>query len=136
MREIPGAGETLRALEARGVDVALLSNATDGEYIVRVVARLGWRHYFRTLVVSSDIGIRKPRPEAFRPVLDSWTHAPEEVAMVGDSLRHDIGGAQALGLRAIHFTWIPNPADPIYLGRIVPDASVKTHRDLLAELLR
>ncbi|HTM01798.1 MAG TPA: HAD family hydrolase, partial [Candidatus Omnitrophota bacterium] len=90
---------------------------------------------FRPLIVSSDIGVRKPRAEAFRAVLRDWSFAPGEVAMVGDSLRHDIGGAQALGLGAYHFTWIPNPWDPAHLGRIVPDASATTHPDLLRLLL-
>jgi HAD superfamily hydrolase (TIGR01549 family) len=135
LRELPGASDTLRRLEERGLAIALLSNATDGPYIVRVVERLGWGRYFRPLVVSSDIGVRKPRPEAFQAVLSGWPYAPEEIAMVGDSLHHDIGGAQALGLRTFHLTLVPNPMDPQYLGRIRPDASAKTHPDLTRALL-
>src|SRR5262245_8858520 len=99
LQEIPGAGRTLEHLAERGIPMALLSNATDGAYIARVVERMGWTRYFHPFVVSSDIGVRKPRPEAFQPVLRDWTFAPQEIAMVGDSLRHDVGGAQALGLR-------------------------------------
>jgi HAD superfamily hydrolase (TIGR01509 family) len=134
--EIPGAGETLRRLEGRGIALGLLSNATDGDYIRRAVRRFGWEGVFHPLVVSSDIGVRKPRTEAFRAVLREWSYPPQEIAFVGDSLRHDVGGAQALGLGAYHFTWIPNPVDPLFLGRIVPDESAKTHPDLLRLLLR
>lgn len=133
--EIPGAGQTLRELEARGIALGLLSNATDGDSIRRAVRRFGWDGLFRPLIVSSDIGVRKPRTEAFRAVLGEWPYAPEEIAFVGDSLRHDVGGAQALGLGAYHFTSIPNPWDPLYVGRIVPDASAPTHPDLLRLLL-
>jgi HAD superfamily hydrolase (TIGR01549 family) len=133
--EIPGAGRMLKKLERVGVPMALLSNATDGAYIARVIERHGWTRYFRPLVVSSDIGVRKPRAEAFQSVLREWTFAPEEIAMVGDSLRHDIGGGQALGLRTIHFTWIPNPQDPLYAGRIVPDQSAKTYEEMERILL-
>lgn len=136
LHEIPGAGTTLRALADRGIGLALLSNATDGDYIRRAVTRFGWGDHFRPLVVSTDIGVRKPRAEAFQAVLRSWAYPPGEVAMVGDSLRHDVGGAQALGLRTFHLTWIPSPTDPPYLGRIVPDASAKTHEELLQLLLR
>ena len=115
--------------------MALLSNATDGAYIARVIERHGWTRHFRPLVVSSDIGVRKPRAEAFQSVLREWTFAPDEIAMVGDSLRHDIGGGQAVGLRTIHFTWIPNPQDPLYVGRIIPDQSAETHEDLERVLL-
>lgn len=135
IQEIPGAAATLRALEARGIALALLSNATDGDSIRRSVERFGWGGVFRPLIVSSDIGVRKPRAEAFRAVLREWSFAPSEIAVAGDSLRHDIGGAQALGLGAYHFTWIPNPWDPVHRGRIVPDASAATHPDLLRLLL-
>ncbi len=135
LQELPGAGDTLRRLDDRGIPMALLSNATDAPYIVRVIERMGWGGYFRPLVVSSDIGVRKPRPEAFQAVLGEWSYAPEEIAMVGDSLRHDVQGGQEVGLRTYHFTWIPNPGDPLYLGRVRPEASVKTHPDLVRELL-
>ncbi|MGE5179527.1 MAG: HAD family hydrolase [Bacteroidota bacterium] len=135
LREIPGADATLRRLRERGIELALLSNATDGDYIRRVVERFGWSGLFHPLVVSSDIGVRKPRAEAFRAAMAGWSFEPGAVAVVGDSLRHDVGGAQALGLRAFHFTWIPNPGDPPWLGRIVPDASAKTHPELLRALL-
>lgn len=135
LREIPGAGATLHALRERGVALALLSNATDGDYIRRAVKRFGWDGFFDPLVVSSDIGVRKPRAEAFRAVLDRWSFPPEEVAIVGDSLRHDVLGGQGVGLRTFHFTWIPNPWDPAYLGRVVPDVSARTQPDLLRALL-
>jgi HAD superfamily hydrolase (TIGR01549 family) len=135
LQELPGAGDTLQRLDDRGIAMALLSNATDAPYIVRVIERMGWGKYFRPLVVSSDIGVRKPRPEAFRAVLGEWSYAPEEVAMVGDSLRHDVMGGQALGLRTYHLTWIPNPMDPLYLGRVRPEVSAKTHPDLREQLL-
>ncbi len=133
--EIPGAGRTLERLAGKGLPMALLSNATDGASIARGIEHHGWTRHFRPLVVSSDIGVRKPRAEAFQSVLRTWTFAPEEIAMVGDSLRHDVGGGQALGLRTIHFTWIPHPENPLYLGRIVPDQSARTHEDLERLLL-
>lgn len=135
LHEIPGAGATLDALRKRGLSIALLSNATDGDYIRRAVERFGWGGVFDPLVVSSDIGVRKPRPEAFRAVLGRWGLAPDEIAIVGDSLRHDVHGGQAVGLRTFHFTGIPNPVDPAWLGRVVPDVTAKTHPDLLRALL-
>jgi HAD superfamily hydrolase (TIGR01509 family) len=135
LQEIPGAGRMLKSLEREGVPRALLSNATDAASIARGVERHGWTRHFHPLVVSSDIGVRKPRAEAFQSVLRTWTFAPDDIVMVGDSLRHDVGGGQALGLRTIHFTWIPNPQDPLYLGRIIPDQSARTHEELERILL-
>ena len=135
LQEIPGAGATLHALAERGLRLALLSNATDEAYIGRVLTRMGWRSRFDPRVVSSAIGVRKPRPEAFHAVLAAWRFEPTEVAIVGDSLRHDIEGGNRVGLWTVHFTRIPNPLDPEYKDRVQPRASAGSHEDLARLLL-
>jgi HAD superfamily hydrolase (TIGR01509 family) len=132
---LPGAEETLSALRARGVPVALLSNATDGAYVAAVARKLGWRDWFDPFAVSADIGFRKPRPEAFRAVLDRWPVSPAETAMVGDSLRHDVGGARAFGLLTVHFTAIENPFDAACRDTVRADVTVRSHEELRARLI-
>jgi HAD superfamily hydrolase (TIGR01509 family) len=132
---LPGAEETLLALRERGAHVALLSNATDGAYVAAVARKLGWRDWFDPFVVSADIGFRKPRPEAFRAVLDRWPVSPAETAMVGDSLRHDVGGARPFGLLAVHFTAIENPFDAACRDTVRADVTVTSHEALRAALL-
>jgi HAD superfamily hydrolase (TIGR01509 family) len=135
MRPMPGARELLDDLRGRGIRIAMLSNATSGPTIAHVVDRMGWSGYFDPLVVSADIGVRKPRPDAFRAVLDRWDLDPTTVAMVGDSLYHDVGGALALGLLAIHLAAIPNPFDAAVAGTIRPTFSVTTLEELRPLLL-
>lgn len=130
-----GAVETLQALRAARIRIGLLSNATDGRYVERVAVRLGMRSFFDPCIVSSDIGVRKPRPEAFRAVLDAWPLRPEEIAMVGDSLYHDVGGANRLGLYSVHFTQIANPGDPAHRDAIVPRESASSHTLLRAAMM-
>lgn len=127
---IEGVGETLSFLRARGVRLALLSNCTDGPYVATVIRRLGWEGFFDPFVVSSDIGFRKPLQEAFRPVLDRWAMPPGEMAMVGDSLYHDVGGAERVGVNGVHFTAIENFGDPAHRGTIRPRWSASSHREL------
>jgi len=133
---LPGATETLEMLRGHGVKLALLSNCTDGAYVRTVVRRLGWEGCFDPLVVSADIGVRKPLPEAFRPVLDRWKLAPEEVAMVGDSLYHDVLGAGRLGLQTIHFTAIENPGDSAHRAAVQAQWTVSSHAELEQLLIR
>jgi putative hydrolase of the HAD superfamily len=135
IRPMPGAGELLKALRDRGLRLAMLSNATCSRTIADVVGRMGWAGHFDPLVVSADIGVRKPRPEAFRAVLDRWTLNPEEVAMVGDSLYHDVGGARALGLMTIHFAAIPNAFDGAVADSVRPGFTVASHEELRRLLL-
>jgi len=134
IRPMPGASGLLESLAARKLRVAMLSNATSGAYVRDVVSRLGWSGRFDPLVVSADIGIRKPRPEAFRAVLDRWSLEPGEIAMVGDSLYHDVEGAAALGLVTIRLTAIPNSFDT-KAARLTPPAHSVSSLEELGRLL-
>jgi putative hydrolase of the HAD superfamily len=61
------------------------------------------------VVVSADIGWRKPRPEIFRAALERTGLAPEDVVFVGDSWEEDVLGAAALGMATV---WIDPGASP------------------------
>jgi HAD superfamily hydrolase (TIGR01549 family) len=127
---LPGTTETLEMLRQRGVKLALLSNCTDGAYVATVVRRLGWNGYFDPFVVSADIGVRKPFPASFRPVLDRWRMPPGEIAMVGDSLYHDVAGAGRLGLQTIHITALENPGDGAHRSTVRARWTVSSHAEL------
>ena len=65
----------------------------------------GLLEHFGFVVDSADVGYRKPHAEIFRRALDIAGN-PDcgDVWMIGDDLRADVGGARALGLRALHFS--------------------------------
>jgi len=132
---LPGAMELLEALKGRGARVALLSNATSGAYVDKAARRLGMRDYFDPFLVSADLGYRKPLERVFQTVLDSWRLPPAEIAMVGDSLYHDIAGAERLGMQTIHFTALENAGDAAYRDRVRPDAVARTHAELVSMLI-
>jgi putative hydrolase of the HAD superfamily len=48
-------------------------------------------------------GVAKPDPQIFERALERLAVAPEQALFVGDSLKQDVYGAQAAGLRAILF---------------------------------
>jgi HAD superfamily hydrolase (TIGR01549 family) len=127
---LPGATKTLAFLRKRRVPLALLSNATDGPMVARVAGRVKLRKYFDPFVVSADVGVRKPRAEAFRAALERWSLSAESVAMIGDSLFHDVDGANRMGLYSIHLTQVPNPGDASHRGSIEPRLAVASHEAL------
>lgn len=98
----------LRELEARGVAVGIVSNAAAGLGAVLAEAGLvqvgdGPGAPVRTLVVSDEVGVRKPDPAIFAFALaDLPGVEPERVAYVGDSVLNDVQGARAAGLHPIH----------------------------------
>jgi epoxide hydrolase-like predicted phosphatase len=87
----------LRAKRA-GLLTGLLSNSWGNEY-----PREGWDQMFDAVVISGEVGMRKPEPEIYRHVLDLLGVRPEETVFV-DDLRPNIGAAEALGFVAVHHT--------------------------------
>lgn len=64
-----------------------------------VLADFDLRRYFGAIIESAVVGVRKPDPAIFRLGVDALGLAPEEVLVVGDSLRKDILPAESLGCR-------------------------------------
>lgn len=69
------------------------------------------RHYFRGIIESAVVGVRKPNPTIFRLGVDALELPPEQVLVVGDSLRKDIAPAESLGCKALWLKgkgWTPD----------------------------
>jgi len=104
-----------------GYRMGLVSNFDDSKTVCQVLKREQLSGFFETLVISADLGLRKPRPEIFRSALERMALAPEEALFVGDSWACDILGAQALGMDT---AWIQGGQALPEEGRadyIVPD---------------
>jgi len=98
---VPGAERTLEALHPK-YKLAVISNATS-DLCRRILKENGLNKLFQVIVVSRDLGIRKPDPQIFRYTLEKLQVKPDEAVHVGDSLEEDVLGAKRAGLRAI---WI------------------------------
>lgn len=104
---VGGAADTLRALAAANYKLAVVSNAwgtmaqwleqhkvcsvTDGE-----LPLVG------AVIDSHVVGIEKPDPRIFQLALDALDVVPERSVYVGDTVRFDVQGALAAGLRPVH----------------------------------
>ena len=69
------------------------------------------RRYFKGVIESAVVGVRKPNPTLFRLGVDVLELPPEEVLVVGDSLKKDIIPALSLGCTAIWLKgkgWTPD----------------------------
>lgn len=92
---------TLENLRARGLNLALLSNAMDHAFIERLVRNAGLAEFFDPLLSSAKISYRKPDPRAFQPILDAWQIPASQIVMVGDNPSFDILGAHRAGMRGV-----------------------------------
>ena len=78
--------------------------------------------------------IGKPSPEFFRLVLDDLGLRPEEVAMIGDDIINDVGGAQAVGITGVLVRTGKFREDLVARSGITPDLVVDSIRDITALL--
>lgn len=94
--------EVLQQLRQRGLRLGLVSNAHFlPALMLEDFERLGLSELFDAIVISSQVGVRKPHPEIFRRALAELELTPEETVFVGDKMREDVLGPKELGMRAV-----------------------------------
>ena len=68
-----------------------------------VLADFDLRRYFKEIVESAVVGVRKPDPRIFSLGVEALNLKPEEVLVIGDSYKKDIVPAETIGCKA---AWI------------------------------
>ncbi len=132
----PDAQPALQELQAEGYHLGLVSNAGDEPDVQTLIDKAGLRQYFEVILVSAELGIRKPNPRIFHQALQFWGVPPQRAAMVGDTLGADILGAQNAGLYSIWLTRrADSPGNRAHADTIHPDAQI-AGLDELPGLLR
>ncbi|GHO60536.1 HAD family hydrolase [Ktedonobacter robiniae] len=63
--------------------------------------RYGLPGLFAFTIFAQDYQVQKPQPEFYERILSETHTHPQKIIHVGDSLHNDVGGAQAVGTRAI-----------------------------------
>jgi HAD superfamily hydrolase (TIGR01509 family) len=95
----PEAIPVLEALHTHK-SLALVSNYDHPPYIHALLAELGLERFFDAVVVSGEVGVKKPDPRIFSPALSQTGLRPDQAIYVGDS-PEDVAGALAAGLHPI-----------------------------------
>lgn len=96
----PETVEVLRALQGRGLALAICSN-WDWD-LAEAVEECGLTAEVDVVVSSAWAGARKPHPRIFRHTLDKLGVTPEAVVFVGDTWGPDVLGPRALGMRPVY----------------------------------
>jgi putative hydrolase of the HAD superfamily len=97
--EYPDARPLLDDLVDRKFGLGVVSNATD--LVRRVLDNLGLTRYFQSIVVSEEVGVRKPDPRIFHIAAKEIRTAPNRAIYIGDRLAIDVIGAKRAGMNAI-----------------------------------
>ncbi|MFQ5758370.1 MAG: HAD family hydrolase [Candidatus Bathyarchaeia archaeon] len=81
--------------------LALVSNFGYPPTIFQLLKKFDLIRFFDAIVVSGDVGWRKPSPKIFQGALNALQVAPSEAAFVGDAPYHDIQGAKKMGMKTV-----------------------------------
>lgn len=95
---VEAAKKVLDALAER-YPMVLVSNFYGN--VATVLADFGLDRYFRKIIESAVVGVRKPDPQIFRLGVEALGLRPEETVVIGDSLRKDILPAESIGCKVL-----------------------------------
>lgn len=123
----PAVADTLGALHAKGLPLALVTNKPT-PFVAPILASLDIAKYFTVVIGGDDVKNKKPHPEPLFLVAEKLGLAPAELLFVGDS-RNDIQAAKAAGCSSIGLTYGYNYGEPISLSE--PDYIFDQFNELL-----
>lgn len=125
---IQGALKAVRDIKGLGLNTAILGNVLfwPGSFTRIIIERTGIGDYIDAQFYADEIGVSKPKREAFLTVTEYFrVDNPKSLVHVGDSIYEDFSGA--LGFRAIGVLIDKNVNRPIVLGEyeacIIPEIS-------------
>lgn len=95
-----GAKKLLRQTQKQG-KVALISNFTYAPVIYKSLRKMGISKFFNAVVVSQQVGWRKPSSHIFQFTLKCLEVQANEAVYIGDSPNEDIKSAKDAGLKTV-----------------------------------
>ena len=101
---VPSHHEAILTALAVDYSLALCSNFSHAETARAILRGAGLDALLTSVVISEEVGIRKPRGEIFEAVATSFDLPAGEILHVGDKLDADVAGAAAVGMRTCWLT--------------------------------
>jgi len=124
----PGAHETIDALKARGVKLALVTNGAADTQRAKV-ERFELAHRFDHIQIEGEHGFGKPEERAYRHAMAALGVGASDTWMIGDNLEWEVVVPQRLGIYAI---WMDVHGDGLPEGSMVkPDRIIRSLTELL-----
>jgi len=133
-RRVPrhDAKETIIELHRRGYLLGIIANTITETEIPDWMEADGVTQYFKTVILSSKVGIRKPDPEIYWMAARQIGVEPAKCAYLGDNPVRDVEGTRAAGFgMMILFDEPATLAKEPPTGEHTPDYTIKETRELL-----
>jgi putative hydrolase of the HAD superfamily len=123
--ELNPCADRLLAQLPKHFKIGLMSNFTYAPVIYAALRKLRINKFFNVVLVSQDVGWRKPNPNIFNEALNRLGVKADETVYVGDSPLEDIGGAARTGMKTIFVPSQFYSLENLYEGGEKPDLIVR-----------
>lgn len=129
---VDGGKEVVVELHRRGYILGIISNLTSSREIPEWMDADGFTPYFKSVVLSSVIGIRKPDPAIYHEATRQAGVDPGKCVYVGDNLKRDVTGTRAAGFGMVVIMISPDElAKEEITEENRPDAIIYQFKELL-----
>ena len=134
VRYLPGLKDMLASLSRR-YKLAVVSNTNDTSLVPAHLNAMGVLEYFDAVILSAQIGWRKPHPAIFTATQETLGIGPGDAVFVGDSYLPDYQGPSRAGITAFlidpgHLAEVPDHARLASLFEL--PAALDSNRNLSA----
>ncbi len=91
----------LSDLKEKNYKIALVSDFDHPPYIYKFLEKHKLIAFFDSIIISGNLGVKKPNPKMFNMALKETRLYANEVLFIGDSMELDIQGANGVGMASI-----------------------------------
>ena len=116
--------------------LGLISNFTYAPVIYKSLRQLRLNEAFQAVVVSEEVGWRKPSSQIFQTALNRLQVNPDEAVFIGDSPIEDIKGAKQAGLKTIFVPSQFSTLKDLLDSKVKPDYIAEDIETIIQSLLQ
>jgi len=129
---VDGGREVLEELQRRGYILGVISNLIGTREIPEWLEAEDFGHFFKSVVLSSVFGKRKPHPSLYLEAARRAGVEPAKCVYVGDNLKRDVTGTRLAGFGMVIIMISPEElAEEIITEDNKPDVIIHQFRQLL-----
>ena len=129
---IAGGRDVVEELQRRGYILGIISNLIGTREIPEWLETENFKPYFKSVALSSMLGIRKPDPAIYLEAANRAGVEPAKCVYVGDNLKRDVTGTRAAGFGMVIIMISPDElAEEMITDENRPDLIIHDFKELL-----
>ena len=106
--------EALEDVKNKGYRMAIVSNFDYAPAAYALIEKFRIGLFFEKIVISEEVGWRKPKPIIFTRAMELMEITPDEALFVGDNFTADICGAKAVGMDTVWLNYKKEDEENLY----------------------